>query len=81
MTDHGAASAARALVADLLAPGRDVPDDKRRLVRRAFDAWVAGTGSPFDLLAEDARWTIEGDSLASRTYPGREAFLAGVIHP
>jgi hypothetical protein len=34
----------------------------REIVRRAFDAWATGTGSPFDLLAEDAQWTIVGRS-------------------
>ncbi|TCL71067.1 nuclear transport factor 2 family protein [Rhizobium sp. BK251] len=50
-------------------------------VEAGFDAWAAGTGSPYDLLADDARWTIEGYSLASKTYPSREAFLREVIRP
>ena len=51
-------------------------------VRASFDAWRDGTGSPFnDLLADDARWTIEGNSVASKTYPNKEAFLAEVIRP
>lgn len=50
-------------------------------VEAGFEAWAAGTGSPYDLLAEDARWTIEGYSLASKTYPSREAFLREVIRP
>jgi uncharacterized protein len=50
-------------------------------VRAGFDAWAAGTGSPYDLLAEDAQWTITGNSLASKTYPSREAFLSEVIRP
>jgi ketosteroid isomerase-like protein len=51
------------------------------IVQRSFDAWAAGTGSPYDLLAEDAVWTIAGNSLASKTYPSREAFLSEVIRP
>lgn len=51
------------------------------IVRRAFDAWAAGTGSPFDLLAENAAWTIVGDSDAAKTYDSREAFLREVIRP
>jgi hypothetical protein len=51
------------------------------IVRRAFDAWAAGTGSPFDLLAESATWTIVGQSDAAKTYDGREAFLSEVIRP
>lgn len=50
-------------------------------VLRAFDAWAAGTGGPFDLLSDDARWTITGKSAVSGTYSSREAFLREVIRP
>ncbi|HET7883040.1 MAG TPA: nuclear transport factor 2 family protein [Acetobacteraceae bacterium] len=50
-------------------------------VQASFDAWAAGTGSPYDLLAEDVVWTIVGHSVASKTYPSREAFLTEVIRP
>ena len=50
-------------------------------VQRAFDAWREGTGGPYDLLADDARWTITGNSLAAKTYPSRAAFMREVIHP
>ena len=53
----------------------------KSLVEAAFTAWHDGTGSPFDLLADDASWTIVGWSAASRTYPTREAFMAEVIRP
>ena len=53
----------------------------KALVEEKFAAWAAGTGSPFDLLADDATWTITGNSVASRTYHGREAFLRDVIRP
>ena len=53
----------------------------KELVRQSFDAWRAGTGSPFNLLAETASWTIVGRSAASKTYPNREAFMSEVIHP
>ncbi|WP_139139181.1 nuclear transport factor 2 family protein [Sphingobium phenoxybenzoativorans] len=53
----------------------------RALVQSRFDAWSNGTGSPFELLAEDARWTIEGNSVASRTYPSKEDFMQAVIRP
>jgi len=55
--------------------------DNKAIVKKAFDAWSAGTGSPYDLLREDARWTIVGHSAASRTYPDRESFLREVIRP
>jgi ketosteroid isomerase-like protein len=50
-------------------------------VQRAFDAWAAGTGSPYDLLADNVTWTITGNSLASKTYSSREAFIGEVIRP
>mgnify|MGYP001389490198 FL=1 len=51
------------------------------LVQRGFDAWRDGTGSPYDILADDANWTIMGNSLAAKSYPSRETFLAEVIRP
>jgi len=50
-------------------------------VRASFDAWASGTGSPYDLLADNAMWTITGNSFASRTYPTRRAFIGGVFRP
>ena len=32
----------------------------KELVRDRFEAWAQGTGSPFELLTDDANWTIEG---------------------
>lgn len=53
----------------------------RALVASGMKAWADGTGSPYDLLAEDPRWTITGNSLASKTYPSKEAFMSEVIRP
>jgi ketosteroid isomerase-like protein len=53
----------------------------KALAQAAFTAWSAGTGSPYDLLAEDVTWTIVGHSDASKTYEGRAAFIDEVIHP
>jgi ketosteroid isomerase-like protein len=53
----------------------------KAIVKASFDAWRAGTGSPFELLAEEATWTIVGNSIVSRTYGGRAAFLDEVIRP
>lgn len=53
----------------------------KALVQASFDAWTAGTGSPFDLLADDATWTIVGNSVVSKTYPSRAAFMSEVITP
>src|SRR5262249_18526210 len=38
----------------------------KALVRDSFEAWANGTGGPFQLLADDAVWTIEGNSLAPK---------------
>ncbi|MEW5686532.1 MAG: nuclear transport factor 2 family protein [Pseudomonadota bacterium] len=57
------------------------PDADRIAIARAFEAWRNGTGGPYDLLADDARWTITGNSLAAKTYPSREAFMSEVIRP
>ena len=53
----------------------------KAIVRASFDAWRAGTGGPFELLAEDAKWTIVGRNLAARTYTSRESFMSEVIRP
>jgi ketosteroid isomerase-like protein len=50
-------------------------------IRQAFDAWSAGTGGPFALLADDATWTVVGNSPVSRTYHSRQEFLDVVIDP
>lgn len=53
----------------------------KAIVEAGFKAWSNGTGSPYDLLADNARWTIVGRSVASKTYEGREAFMRDVIRP
>jgi ketosteroid isomerase-like protein len=67
-----------------LASGRQSSGETERnrtLVAQGFQAWQDGTGSPYDLLAADARWTITGTSVAAKTYPSKEAFMAEVIRP
>jgi uncharacterized protein len=59
----------------------NVEKSNKALVSEKFAAWAAGTGGPYDLLAENAVWTITGNSLASKTYPSREAFMSEVIRP
>lgn len=56
-------------------------EHNRALVAKGFEAWANGTGSPYDLLAEDASWTITGNSMAAKTYPTKEAFMSAVIRP
>jgi uncharacterized protein len=60
---------------------QDVEARNKALVEASFAAWGDGTGSPYDLLADDAIWTIVGRSLASKTYESREAFMTEVIGP
>jgi ketosteroid isomerase-like protein len=50
-------------------------------VKDAFEAWRNGTGSPFQLLKDDASWTIVGNSVASKEYKSRKAFIDQVIAP
>ena len=63
------------------ATGASTQSRNKAIVERAFTAWKNGTGSPYDLLADDASWTIVGRSLASKTYESREAFMRDVIRP
>lgn len=66
----------------MVSPAEGIEEGRNRLlVEAAFAAWRNGTGSPFDLLADDARWTIVGHSDASGSYPSREAFMSEVIRP
>lgn len=50
-------------------------------VRAAFDAWRAGTGNVFDLLHEDAVWTVAGDSPVSGVYRGKRDFMDNAVAP
>ncbi len=76
-----AAGLATAVVIPATAQNSGGEAENKAIVQRAFDAWAAGTGSPYDLLADNATWTITGNSAAAKTYTGREAFLSEVIQP
>ena len=67
--------------AALAQPAKALEDHNRALVAKGFEAWASGTGSPYDLLVEDASWTITGISMAAKTYPTKEAFMSEVIRP
>lgn len=76
------ATGAAALVANgAMAQGSGDPEHNRALVMAGMQAWADGTGSPYDLLADNARWTITGNSLAAKTYPSKAAFISEVIQP
>jgi ketosteroid isomerase-like protein len=53
----------------------------REKVAAAFDAWKAGTGYITGLLADELRWTIAGNSAASKTYESKQQFIDEVLHP
>jgi hypothetical protein len=53
----------------------------KALVEARFAAWASGTGSPFELLADDATWTIVGRSAVAKTYENLEVFMRDVIGP
>ena len=59
----------------------EIETRNKAVVRAGFDAWSSGTGIPYDLLADDASWTIVGHSAASKTYSSKEAFISEVIRP
>lgn len=50
-------------------------------VNDGFEAWKKGTGSPYQLLDDNVSWTIVGNSLASKEYKSRKAFIDEVITP
>ncbi len=59
----------------------DLEEKNRRVVQTAFDNWRRSSGSVFDLLASDAKWTIVGLSAVSGTYHSRRDFIDQVIVP
>lgn len=65
----------------IMADENDIETRNRQAVQAGFEAWRNGTGSVFDLLAPDVRWTIVGNSPVSRTFVSRQEFLDVVITP
>jgi ketosteroid isomerase-like protein len=60
---------------------QEIEARNKQAIQAAFDAWQNGTGSPFDLLASDATWTIVGNSPVSRAYATRQELMDVVITP
>jgi uncharacterized protein len=60
---------------------KDLETRNKQAIKAAFDAWTNGTGSPFDLLNPNAKWTIVGNAPVSRTYDSKQEFLDTVIKP
>lgn len=59
----------------------DDAKQNKAVIQASFDAWRAGTGGPFALLAPDATWTIPGNSHIAKRYGTRDEFLDSVIKP
>lgn len=55
--------------------------DNATQVRMAFDAWHEGRGKVFDLLAENAVWTVAGNSPVSGVYYSKQDFLERAVRP
>ena len=77
----GFAAASLAILALSPRAEAQTPAQNKAAVEAKFEAWKAGSGNPFELLADEASWTIEGNSVASKTYPTKEDFLREVIRP
>ena len=54
----------------------DVEASNKQIVEAGFARWARGAGSPYEDLAQDAKWTIVGNSPVSRTFSSREEFMA-----
>lgn len=51
----------------------------KQLIEDAFAAWARGEGSVFDVLADDATWTITGTSAIAKTYTSRLQFMTETL--
>jgi ketosteroid isomerase-like protein len=56
-------------------------EKNKQLIQKGFDQWANGSGSFFDLLADDVTWTITGNSPISKVYISRQQFLDEAIAP
>lgn len=66
---------------DAVAGFQSIEAQNKQLVQAGFEKWRKGTGSVFEILAPDAKWTIVGNSPMSKTYQNRQEFLDQVINP
>lgn len=62
----GIAGAGLAFLAITSPPEARTASRNKAAVAAKFDAWSAGAGNPFELLTDEASWTIEGNSVASK---------------
>jgi uncharacterized protein len=61
----------------------NTPNEAENLARvqQGFDAWRAGTGSVFDLLADDATWEVLGNTPVSGVYTSKADLQQRVLAP
>ncbi len=56
--------------------------ENKQLVRDAFAAWANGDGMAFfNLLADNASWTVMGNCPISGTYLGRQRLVEDALQP
>ena len=56
--------------------------ENKRLIQEAFTAWANGDGMAFfNLLADDATWTVMGSCPISGTYVGRRQLVENALKP
>jgi len=60
---------------------KSIESRNKQIVQAGLDKWAAGTGSLFDDLLPDAKWTIVGNAPVSKTYNSKQEFIDLVITP
>ena len=53
----------------------------RTSVIEVFHGWMNGTSYITDILADDLKWEIVGNSFASKHYQTKQQFIDEVLHP
>lgn len=51
------------------------------LIQSYFKKWADGTGTVFEILDDNATWTISGTSPLSKTYTSKKQLIDEVINP
>lgn len=53
----------------------------KQLIQQAFTDWAAGHGTLYDLMTDDAQWTLMGSSALSKTYTSKQEFIDATVTP
>lgn len=59
----------------------ETTERNQKIVEDAFDDWVAGKGSFFDLLDENMVWHVTGKAPFSGVYRGKQEFMEKAVVP